>query len=126
MQVSQQVSGPERGFPQPPFESGCPERVLLDHVTSKWGVLVLVALRDGRARWSELRRSVAGVSEKMLAQTLQILERDGLVVRTAHAVVPPHVDYHLSPLGEDLVDHLMPLMTWIGKHAGGIVNGNRL
>jgi DNA-binding HxlR family transcriptional regulator len=122
MQVSQQVSAPSAGRR---LESGCPERVVLDHVTSRWGVLVLVALRDGRARWSELRRAVAGVSEKMLAQTLQTLERDGLVVRTAHAVVPPHVDYHLSALGEDLVDRLMPLMAWIGEHAESIVNGQR-
>jgi DNA-binding HxlR family transcriptional regulator len=61
----------------------------------------------------------------MLAQTLQTLERDGLVVRTAHAVVPPHVDYHLSALGADLVDRLMPLMVWIAEHAEGIVNGQR-
>ncbi len=122
MKVSQQVSAlPARTR----LESGCPERVVLDHVTSRWGVLVLVALRDGRARWSELRRAVVGVSEKMLAQTLQTLERDGLVVRTAHAVVPPHVDYHLSPLGEDLVERLMPLMSWIGEHAESIVNGQR-
>jgi DNA-binding HxlR family transcriptional regulator len=88
MRVSQQVSGLARHSPEARPETSCPERVLLDHVTSRWGVLVLVALREGRARWSELRRAVSGVSEKMLAQTLQTLERDGLVVRTAHAVVP--------------------------------------
>ena len=123
MQVSQQASGGLLAGAR--LETGCPERLVLDHITSKWGVLVLVALRDGRARWSELRRAVAGVSEKMLAQTLQTLERDGLVVRTAHAVVPPHVDYHLSALGADLVDRLMPLMVWIAEHAEGIVNGQR-
>jgi DNA-binding HxlR family transcriptional regulator len=123
MQVSQQASGGLLAKAR--LETGCPERLVLDHITSKWGVLVLVALRDGRARWSELRRAVAGVSEKMLAQTLQTLERDGLVVRTAHAVVPPHVDYHLSALGADLVDRLMPLMVWIAEHAEGIVSGQR-
>jgi len=123
VQVSQQASGGLLAGAR--LETGCPERLVLDHITSKWGVLVLVALRDGRARWSELRRAVAGVSEKMLAQTLQTLERDGLVVRTAHAVVPPHVDYHLSALGADLVDRLMPLMVWIAEHAEGIVNGQR-
>ena len=123
MQVSRQASGGLLAGAR--LETGCPERLVLDHITSKWGVLVLVALRDGRARWSELRRAVAGVSEKMLAQTLQTLERDGLVVRTAHAVVPPHVDYHLSALGADLVDRLMPLMVWIAEHAEGIVNGQR-
>jgi len=123
VQVSRQASGGLLAGAR--LETGCPERLVLDHITSKWGVLVLVALRDGRARWSELRRAVAGVSEKMLAQTLQTLERDGLVVRTAHAVVPPHVDYHLSALGADLVDRLMPLMVWIAEHAEGIVNGQR-
>ena len=77
----------------------CPAREILQHVTSRWGVLVLVALQGGTLRFSELRRKVGVVSERMLAQTLQVLERDGFVERRAYPVVPPHVDYRLTPLG---------------------------
>jgi DNA-binding HxlR family transcriptional regulator len=95
---------------------------VLDHVTSKWGVLVLVAL-DGRTlRWGELRRTVEGVSEKMLAQTLRTLEGDGFVLRESKDVIPPHVEYSLTPLGDELVAHLMPLVHWILDHAADIVD----
>src|SRR3954463_16420691 len=99
-------------FPGGVLEANCPSRVVLDHVTSKWGVLVLVALDDRTLRWSELRRAVEGVSEKMLAQTLRTLEADGFVLRDAHPVIPPHVEYSLTPLGRELVALLMPLFTW--------------
>lgn len=112
----------DRFFPNGVFEANCPSRVVLDHVTSKWGVLVLVAL-DGRTlRWSELRRAVEGVSEKMLAQTLRTLEADGFVHRDAHPVIPPHVEYSLTPRGRELVTHLLPLLTWIIKNAPDIVD----
>lgn len=65
-------------------QSGCPSRTVLDHVTSKWGVLILVALAQGPQRWSELRRRAEGISEKMLAQTLKTLKRDGFLHRDAH------------------------------------------
>ncbi|RKH45172.1 winged helix-turn-helix transcriptional regulator [Corallococcus sicarius] len=96
------------------YAAVCPSRVVLDHVTSRWGVLVLVALREeGMHRFSELRRKVGGVSEKMLAQTLQALEQDGFVLRTAHPVIPPHVDYSLTPLGQEVAGHVVGLTTWI-------------
>ncbi|WP_237689420.1 winged helix-turn-helix transcriptional regulator [Cellulomonas fulva] len=101
--------------------AACPSRVVLDHVTSRWGVLVLVALSERGLRWGELRRTVEGVSEKMLAQTLRTLEADGLVERTVTGTVPPRVDYALSPLGADLTRRLLPLMEWIVEHADGIV-----
>ena len=101
--------------------AACPSRVVLDHVTSKWGVLVLVALSERTLRWGELRRVVEGVSEKMLAQTLRTLEADGLVERTVTGTVPPRVDYALSPLGADLATRLLPLMSWIVEHADAIV-----
>ena len=108
-------------FPNGVFEANCPSRVVLDHVTSKWGVLVLVAL-DGRTlRWSELRRTVEGVSEKMLAQTLRTLEADGFVLRDAHPVIPPHVEYSLTPTGRELVDLLLPLFRWIVEQAPSII-----
>lgn len=78
----------------------CPSRRVLNHVTSRWGVLVLIVLQDGTHRFSSLRRRIGGVSERMLAQTLRVLEEDGLVQRTAYAVVPPHVEYDLTPLGQ--------------------------
>ncbi|MGH1565455.1 winged helix-turn-helix transcriptional regulator [Mumia sp. DW29H23] len=104
-------------FPDGVFPANCPSRVLLDHVTSKWGVLVLVALSEGPQRWSELRRRAQGISEKMLAQTLKTLERDGLVHRDAHPVIPPRVDYSLTPRGTELTALMVPLMTWVAEHA---------
>jgi len=101
--------------------AACPSRFVLNHVTSKWGVLVLVALGEGTLRWSELRRVVEGISEKMLAQTLHALERDGLVHREAHPVIPPHVEYSLTDLGVELVDRLVPLVEWAVDHGPGIV-----
>lgn len=101
--------------------AACPSRIVLDHVTSKWGFLVLVALAQGTLRWGELRRTVDGVSEKMLAQTLQILERDGLVHREALPVVPPHVEYRLTERGEGLVERMLPLIEWLAENAQAIV-----
>ncbi|WEK13078.1 MAG: helix-turn-helix domain-containing protein [Candidatus Microbacterium phytovorans] len=107
------------------YEEACPSRVVLDHVMSKWGVLVLLALTDGTIRWGELRRTVEGISEKMLASTLRTLEKDGLVARTAHPEVPPRVEYALTPLGDELMERMMPLMAWIGENAGTIVGPGR-
>jgi DNA-binding HxlR family transcriptional regulator len=115
-----QVGAFERIFPNGYAPAACPSRTVLEHVTSKWGVLILVALVDGTLRWSALRRRIEGVSEKMLAQTLQTLEADGLVRREARPVIPPHVDYSLTSLGYDLVKRLLPLLEWIGEHAEGI------
>lgn len=91
----------------------CPSRAILQHLTSRWGALVMVALAVGPDRFSGLRRRVRGISERMLAQTLQELEADGFVLRTAHAVVPPHVDYELTALGHEAAAHLVPLIRWI-------------
>ena len=95
------------------LDTACPvTRSLVEHVTSKWGVLVLLELRDGTRRWSELKRSVLGVSEKMLISTLQTLQADGLVERVAHPVVPPHVEYSLTPQGHQAAVLLEPLVAW--------------
>ena len=77
------------------FAEQCPSREVLKHVTSRWGVLILVALRDGTLRFSDLRRKMGGVSEKMLAQSLQALEQDGFIHRVSYPVVPPHVEHNL-------------------------------
>jgi DNA-binding HxlR family transcriptional regulator len=91
----------------------CPSRPLLQHLTSRWGTLVMVALATGRHRFSGLRRRVGGVSERMLSQTLKELEADGLVLRTAHDVVPPHVEYELTPMGHAAAAHVVALVDWI-------------
>jgi len=95
------------------FDADCPTRTVLDNVTSRWAVLVLWALLDGTMRFSDLRRRVGGVSEKMLAQTLQRLERDGFVHRLAHPVIPPRVDYSLTPLGEPAARQVAGLASWL-------------
>lgn len=107
------------------FPAGCPSRIVLDHITSKWGVLVLLSLSEGEQRWSELRRRAEGISEKMLAQTLKTLERDGLVLRKAQPVIPPRVDYSLTGRGYELAALLVPLVTWAYNNADDIVNGQR-
>ena len=91
----------------------CPSREVLRHVTSRWGVLVLLALEGGTHRFSQLKRAIGGVSERMLAQTLQWLEADDLVLRTAYEVVPPHVEYCLTPLGTEAAERVRHLADWI-------------
>lgn len=110
-----------REFRDQAFSAACPTRVVLDHVMSKWGILVLLTLGDGTARWGELRRGIDGISEKMLATTLKTLEGDGLVQRTSYAEVPPRVEYSLTDLGRDLMLRLGPLMEWIAAHADEMV-----
>ena len=110
------------GFADGVFPAGCPSRTVLDHITSKWGVLILLALSEGEQRWSELRRRAEGVSEKMLAQTLQALEADGFVQRTAYPVVPPRVEYALTPLGAEAAAHVHALVDWIETNIGTILS----
>ena len=95
------------------FSEKCPSREVLKHVTSRWGVLVLVALLGGTHRFSDLRRKIGGVSEKMLAQSLQALEQDGFLNRVSYPVVPPHVEYSLTPLGEQVSEKVAALADWI-------------
>ncbi|PRH81024.1 transcriptional regulator [Streptomyces solincola] len=104
---------PSNGGPVPDVNDAmCPSRAILEHITSRWGVLVLAALLDRSYRFSELRRQVGGVSEKMLAQTLQTLERDGFVDRDAKPVIPPRVDYALTPLGREAAEQVWSLARW--------------
>lgn len=91
----------------------CPSRQVLSHLTSRWGTLVMLALLTGTHRFSDLRRRIGGVSERMLAQTLQQLEADGFLLRVAHPVVPPHVEYSLTPLGQEAAEHIAALTHWI-------------
>jgi DNA-binding HxlR family transcriptional regulator len=92
------------------FACACPSRPALEHITGRWGVLVLGGLADGPQRFNELARRVDGVSQKMLSQTLQALERDGFVEREVLATLPPHVVYRLSPMGAPVAAKLMDLI----------------
>ncbi|KAA8726655.1 helix-turn-helix transcriptional regulator [Ewingella americana] len=108
------------------MSADCPSREILSHVTSRWGVLVLIALSDGTQRFSELRRKINGVSEKMLAQTLQTLETDGFVDRISYPVVPPHVEYSLTPLGVEVQTQLAGLTDWVETNLHRIINQRNL
>ncbi|WP_296187495.1 winged helix-turn-helix transcriptional regulator [Pseudomonas sp. UBA1879] len=103
----------------------CPSRDILNHVCSRWGVLVLVVLLDGMHRFSELRRKIGGVSEKMLSQTLQSLEQDGFVDRKALPVVPPHVEYTLTPMGREVALKVDGLTTWIEQNLPRILEARQ-
>ena len=94
------------------FDRTCPSRQLLDRIGDAWSVLTVVMLADGSRRYSELAQRIEGISPKMLTQTLRALERDGLITRTVHAVVPPRVDYALTPLGRSLLDLVTGLELW--------------
>lgn len=99
----------------------CPSRGVLEHVTSRWAVLLFMVLQDGTHRFSELHRKVGGVSEKMLAQTLRALEDDGFVERRAYATVPPHVEYTLTPLGHEVGAHVIALADWVQDRIGDVL-----
>jgi DNA-binding HxlR family transcriptional regulator len=108
------------------FNRRCPTRAILGHVTGRWGALVLAAVREADVlRFSELRDRIDGISEKMLAQTLRDLERDGLLVRTSRPVVPPYVDYRLTELGAGVAEHVEALVRWIETNVGGLVSAQR-
>ncbi|MEU1145443.1 winged helix-turn-helix transcriptional regulator [Streptomyces sp. NPDC005863] len=101
-------------------EEMCPHRLVLEHVTSRWGVLVLIALEERSYRFSELRRHIGRVSEKSLTQTLQTLERDGLVHRDAKPVIPPRVDYSLTELGREAAEQVRTLATWTQRRMADV------
>jgi DNA-binding HxlR family transcriptional regulator len=94
----------------------CAIRDVLDRLGDKWSLLVVELLGAGTQRFTELRRDVDGISQRMLTLTLRRLERDGLVCRTVYPVVPPRVDYELTPLGRSLLDAIGPLVTWARRH----------
>ena len=100
----------------------CPSRDLLKRITSRWSVLILLALKDKTLRFSELRRAVGGVSERMLAQSLRYLEEDGFVQRIAHDVVPPHLEYRLTPLGREVGEQVVGLADWLEENLERILS----
>jgi DNA-binding HxlR family transcriptional regulator len=104
------------------FHSDCPARQVLDHVTSRWGVWVLIALRDSDLRFFELRDRIDGVSEKMLSATLRTLVRDGLIWRDVEPSTPPRVTYGLTTVGKGTSEPLATMFSWIRDHAPDILS----
>ncbi|WP_133904340.1 winged helix-turn-helix transcriptional regulator [Actinophytocola oryzae] len=94
----------------------------MEHVTGRWGGLAMVALLDGMTRFNALRRRVDGISEKMLSQTLQALERDGLVLREARPTIPPHVEYSLTPVGREVAEKLLELVDLLESRMPGVMD----
>jgi DNA-binding HxlR family transcriptional regulator len=107
------------------FKAECPARDILNHISSRWGGLVLGALLERDLRYSEIRNRVEGISEKMLAQTLDVLERDGLIKRTSRPVVPPHVEYALTPTGRAIAERLFALFHFIGENVNAFVTAQK-
>jgi len=103
------------------LEDHCRVREILDRVADKWSLLVIALLATRGHRFTELRSSIDGISQRMLTLTLRRLERDGLVRRTVHPVVPPRVDYDLTPLGATLIDPIEALVQWVADHTPEIV-----
>lgn len=94
----------------------CPVRDVLDCIGDKWSLLTLTILADGTLRFTELKRAIGDISQRMLAQTLRCLERDGYVTRKVHPTIPPKVEYTLTALGRSLLEHLVPLIDWAQAH----------
>ena len=98
------------------LEPQCPSRLVLDRIADKWTALVIQILARGTMRYAQLQRAIGGISQKMLTQTLRSLERDGLVQRKVHPVIPPKVEYSLTRLGRTLIEPLHGLCRWSEKH----------
>ncbi|MEU8821088.1 helix-turn-helix domain-containing protein [Actinoplanes sp. NPDC048796] len=104
------------------LDAACPSRDVFVDLADKWVLLMLMSLRErGAQRYSELQRSVGGISRKMLAQTLRTMERDGLVSRTVHGeAAPPQVIYALTPLGAEIAEETKVLCSWSGRRAAQV------
>jgi DNA-binding HxlR family transcriptional regulator len=104
------------------LDQNCPAQQALSTIADKWVAIVVYALSSGTKRFGELQRTIGGVSQKMLTQTLRNLERDGLVERTVFPVVPPRVEYRLTPLGNTLCEPLGALCRWAEKNMGDVLS----
>lgn len=124
-------TGPRRSSsPQGPMafdlmNPACPSRTVLRHLTDRWTPLIVSALAPGSLRFGQLRSQVAGVTAKVLTQTLRSMERDGLLTRTVTASVPPRVDYDLTALGQSLIPPIGALRDWAEGHAGEVLAARR-
>ena len=109
------------------YSGACPARALLDRIADKWTALIVGTLSaaGGPVRFTELRREIGGISQKMLTQTLRDLERDGLVTRTVCPVIPPRVEYAVTPLGMTLDEPLRALSAWSERHMADVKEAQR-
>lgn len=103
------------------YDCDCPTRQVLDRIGDKWTALVMGLLESGPQRFSALQRSIGGISQKMLTQTLRNLERDGLITRTLYPEVPPRVEYALTPLGVTLSTHITVIRHWAEEHIAEVL-----
>ena len=104
-----------------PCDAGCPSRDILDLIGDRWSLLLLLVIAQGHHRNGELKRRIGGISQKMLTQTLRALEANGLVERRDFQTVPPHVEYHLTLLGQSLGEAVGPLFGWIEREFDAVV-----
>jgi DNA-binding HxlR family transcriptional regulator len=103
----------------------CAINEVLDHVAGKWSIGIIIAAADGPIRFTELERTVEGISRRMLTLNLRKLERDGLLIRTVYPTVPPKVEYQLTPIARELVDSVAMLTAWAERHRGAIAEARR-
>jgi DNA-binding HxlR family transcriptional regulator len=108
------------------FDPNCGSRRVLNLIADRWTALVIYALDRETRRYSELEKMIGGISQKMLTQTLRNLERDGIVARTVYPVVPPHVEYALTPLGTTLVEALRSLCLWAQENLSAVEAARQL
>jgi DNA-binding HxlR family transcriptional regulator len=106
--------------PEPHSARACLSREVLDRVGDKWSVMVIHQIGAGTVRFTELRRSIGSISQRMLTVTLRGLERDGIVTRTVYPVIPPRVDYTLTPMGRSLLATICQLVAWADSHLGDV------
>jgi DNA-binding HxlR family transcriptional regulator len=98
----------------------CPIRNVLDRISDRWSLLILKSLEPKTLRFSEIKKNIDDISQRMLSKTLRQLEEDGLLFRTIHAEVPPRVDYTLTDLGRSLLVPMSSLIKWANEHHGAI------
>ena len=103
----------------------CLTREILDRIGDKWSVYVIDALAGGTRRFGELRRQIDGISQRMLTVTLRALERDGLITRRMYPVIPPRVEYSLTPLGRSLLAIVEALVSWSADHISDVQHARR-
>ncbi|MCB0032936.1 MAG: helix-turn-helix transcriptional regulator [Anaerolineales bacterium] len=108
------------------YSSNCPTRQVLDRIGDKWTTLVIGLLAEKSRRFSELRRNIGGISQKMLTQTLRNLERDGLVNREVFAEVPSRVEYSLTPLGQTLCGPLDAIREWAEENISDVLTAQTI
>jgi DNA-binding HxlR family transcriptional regulator len=102
------------------YDADCPTRRVLDRIADKWTALIIGLLEGEPKRFSQLQRGIGGISQKMLAQTLRSLERDGLVLRTIYPEVPPRVEYQLTPVGRTLIEPIAAIRNWAESYIDAV------